>query len=247
MKTYIFTGPSLPPADAQAELDAVFLPPVSEGDILRLMDRKPAVIGIIDGFFENIPAVWHKEILFAISRGVHVYGAASMGALRAAELQPFGMIGVGAVFEAFASGQLEDDDEVAVLHGPAELGYPMLSEAMVNIRRTLSDAHADDVISLDSRARMENIAKSLIYKERTYHNILSLSRRTDMPKKDLDGFEAWLPRGRADQKKEDALQLLKILRNLSHHLDEENQVPFHFERTTMWERARSQIGHQATI
>ena len=69
-----------------------------------------------------------------------MFGAASMGALRAAELAAFGMEGVGAIFEAFREGVLEDDDEVAVIHGPAEFGYPVLSEAMVNIRRTLSDA-----------------------------------------------------------------------------------------------------------
>src|SRR5688572_32760283 len=51
--------------------------------------------------------------------GVRVFGAASMGALRAAELQPFGMIGVGQVFQAYRRGHLTDDDEVAVAHGPA--------------------------------------------------------------------------------------------------------------------------------
>ena len=70
-------------------------------------------IGIIDGYFENIPSVWHKEILWAMSQGIHVFGSASMGALRAAELAPFGMEGVGAIFEAYRDGWLEDDDEVA--------------------------------------------------------------------------------------------------------------------------------------
>ena len=46
-----------------------------------------------------------------------------MGALRAAELHVFGMVGVGRVFELFRDGLLEDDDEVAVAHGPADSGY----------------------------------------------------------------------------------------------------------------------------
>ena len=52
-----------------------------------------------------------------MSQGIHVFGSASMGALRA-ELCPFGMVGVGRIFEAYRDGELEDDDEVAVIHGP---------------------------------------------------------------------------------------------------------------------------------
>ena len=63
---------------------------------LHAVRRGVRVIGLVDGVFERVPAVWHKEILFALSEGVHVYGAASMGALRAAELDTFGMRGVGA-------------------------------------------------------------------------------------------------------------------------------------------------------
>jgi hypothetical protein len=55
----------------------------------------PAAIGVIDGYFEVVPTVWHKEILWAMAQGIHVFGAASIGALRAAELDSFGMRGVG--------------------------------------------------------------------------------------------------------------------------------------------------------
>jgi hypothetical protein len=90
----------------------------------------------VDGVFERQPAVWHKEILFALSEGIHVYGAASMGALRAAELCQFGMVGIGRIFRLFRMGLWTDDDELAVLHATAELGYCPLSDAMANIRFT---------------------------------------------------------------------------------------------------------------
>src|SRR5207248_2029284 len=133
---YVFLGPSLSVAAAEAILDANYLPPVSVGDVCALvLDREPPfAIGIVDGLFEQVPAVWHKEILYAISRNVLVFGAASMGALRAAELHQFGMIGVGNVFAAYRDGIYEEDDEVAVAHAPAEHGYRPLSEAMVNLR-----------------------------------------------------------------------------------------------------------------
>src|SRR5207247_669783 len=133
-------GPTLSPDDARGELDAVYLPPVSQGDVYRVALERPQAIGIIDGYFERVPAVWHKEILWALAQGIRVYGSASMGALRAVELAPFGMDGIGRIFEAYQKGILEDDDEVAVAHSPVEMGYRVLSEAMVNIRHTLAAA-----------------------------------------------------------------------------------------------------------
>src|SRR5690606_24942574 len=101
----------------------------------------------IDGYFEHVPSVWHKEILWAMQEGIHVYGAASMGALRAAELAAFGMVGVGAIYEAYATNALEDDDEVAVAHASAEEGYRPLSNAMVDVRATFETAFVQGILS----------------------------------------------------------------------------------------------------
>src|SRR5258707_11235944 len=133
----IFAGPWLPPLAAPRVAGLEWRPPVRQGDLYLAALSGPAIIGVIDGYFERVPTVWHKEILWAMAQGIHVYGAASIGALRAAELYPFGMNGVGRIFAAYRDGILTDDDEVAVLHGPEELGYPALTEAMVNIRATL--------------------------------------------------------------------------------------------------------------
>jgi len=89
-------------------------PPVRQGDVYLAALSSPAIIGIIDGYFEIVPTVWHKEILWAMDRGIHVYGGASIGALRAAELADFGMTGIGQIYEQYRAGQLTDDDEVAV-------------------------------------------------------------------------------------------------------------------------------------
>ena len=53
-------------------------------------------------------------------------GASSMGALRAAELSQFGMVGIGEVYQAFKLGRLEDDDEVAIVHGPEGSRLPAI-------------------------------------------------------------------------------------------------------------------------
>ena len=107
---YVFLGPALAEKDARAELDAVYLPPAAAGDVYRLWRRHPRAIGIVDGYFDQVPAVWHKEIMWVMEHGVHVFGAAGMGALRAAELDSFGMHGTGWVYQAFREGVLDRDD-----------------------------------------------------------------------------------------------------------------------------------------
>lgn len=233
MAIVVFTGPTLPIAEARQQLDAIYLPPIEAGDLYRALEHKPTAIGIIDGYFEMVPSVWHKEILYAMEQGVHVLGAASMGALRAAELRLFGMEGVGSVYEAYRDGLIEDDDEVAVLHGPKELGYPLLSEAMVNIRRTLADACAGEVISEPARASLEANAKALHYKDRNYAKIVEDAGKIEPG--ELAAFRHWLPAGRKDQKKEDALALIDTLLRRYRSI-EPKSVRFNFERTVFWEK-----------
>src|SRR5438270_12966108 len=161
MRAVIFAGPTLPPhARPISDSRIDWRPPVRQGDVYRAALTRPAVIGIVDGYFEVVPTVWHKEILWAMAQGIHVFGAASIGALRAAELDAFGMHGIGRIYEAYRDGILEDDDEVAVLHGPEELGYSCLTEAMVNIRATLDAAVRNGVLTTDVAERLTAIAKA---------------------------------------------------------------------------------------
>src|SRR5277367_4393096 len=109
MTAVIFAGPSLPPAVRPADPVLRWRPPIKQGEIYETLLNRPAIIGIIDGYFEVTPTVWHKEILWAMAQGIHVYGSASIGALRAAELTDFGMKGVGHIYRQFQTGQLTDD------------------------------------------------------------------------------------------------------------------------------------------
>jgi hypothetical protein len=242
MNVYVFTGPSLPPEEARAYLDAVFLPPVSQGDVYRAARKRPCAIGIIDGYFERVPSVWHKEILWAMKNGIHVFGSASMGALRAVELEAFGMEGVGAVYEAFRSGELEDDDEVAVRHGPADTGYRLASEAMVNIRITLQKAHTSGVISADSLVVLLGIAKALFYPERCYPEVLRQAHTQGLPAAELSALERWLPTGQVDQKREDARAMLQLMHERIARGLASKQVPYTLENTHIWHVASSMPG-----
>jgi len=212
MKAVIFAGPSLPPSLRPLDPALIWRPPIRQGELYRAALTGPAIIGIIDGYFEVTPTVWHKEILWAMAQGIYVYGGASIGALRAAELAPFGMKGVGRIFEAFGDGTLEDDDEVAVLHGPEELGYPAVTEAMVNIRATLDKAVAAGVLDGWPVARLTEIGKALFYKERSWRAILQIALDRGLPPVALDRLAAWLPGGRVDQKAADAVEMIAAIR-----------------------------------
>jgi hypothetical protein len=209
MSAYVFVGPTIRPDEVRAAGDFVCLPPVAQGDVYRLLSARPRAIGIIDGYFEGVPSAWHKEILFAMAAGVHVFGSASMGALRAAELHAFGMRGVGAIFEDYHRGILEDDDEVAVLHGPAEAGFVALSEPMVNVRATLRRAEREGVITAGARAMLAATAKSVFYQERSWDTVLAAADGAFAS--DLRALRDWLPHARVDQKRLDALAMLAAM------------------------------------
>jgi hypothetical protein len=211
-RAVIFAGPSLPPAHRPLDPVLEWRPPVKQGEVYECALTRPSIIGIIDGYFEVTPTVWHKEILWAMAQGIHVYGSASIGALRAAELHTFGMTGVGRVFTAFRDGILTDDDEVAVLHGPEELGYPAVTESMVNIRATLDNAAAEDVIDGRLAARLTDIGKTLFYKERRWDAILRLATGSGLPTMLGDDLTAWFPKGCVDQKRLDALEMIVAIR-----------------------------------
>ena len=242
MTVCVFVGPTIAVDAARAELQALYLPPVSQGDVCRVAKLRPRAIAIIDGFFERVPAVWHKEILWVMSQGIHVFGSSSMGALRAAELYPFGMVGIGEVFEAFRRGDLEDDDEVAVVHAPAQHGYRSLSEAMVDIRATLEAALNDDIFSRETREMLQATAKALPYPERSYDRVLTDSLQAGAPARELAAFRAWLPTGRVNQKRLDAIQLLRHIAGLLDTGLPPKQVSFHFEHTVFWDRAFREAG-----
>lgn len=237
MTTVAFLGPSLPQDDASALTDAILLPPARRGDVVNAIAKHdPETILIVDGYFEQVPSVWHKEILWALEQGRTVAGAASMGALRAAELSQFGMIGVGRIYEAYATGRFdpfddpfEDDDEVAVLHGPAETGYAA-TEAMVDVRASLAAARDTGVITTDDMLAIARAAKAQFYKRRTWGSVLADANGIAV--ETVDNLRNWLKDNRIQQKRLDAAALLR--QSAAGELVAEIP-PFRFEQTLLWE------------
>jgi hypothetical protein len=208
--THVFLGPSLDLETAQSILpQAHYHNPIECGDIIRLLRLEPKKLIIIDGLYETVPAVWHKEILLCLELGIEVWGAASMGALRAAELHHFGMNGFGFVFRAFKAGALQDDDEVAVLHQSAAGNFKPINEAMIDIRMTCKQAFLDKVITREEKKALINYCKAQFY---PYRSLKRAVEQCDL--KNRDRMQLWFNEHNIkDVKKIDAIGVLKYHRN----------------------------------
>ena len=239
----VFLGPTLPREDAAAVLDATFLPPARQGDVFRAVrTHQPRAIGLIDGVFLDVPAVWHREILWALNEGVHVFGAASMGALRAAELAPFGMRGVGTIFAAYQAGRwpaddapFEDDDEVAVIHAPAEAGGAALSDPMVDLRASLDAAEAAAVIDRANRLALVAAMKALHFPARSFAR-LGEAARALLGETAAARLINWLVANRVAQKRLDAIAMLQAMARLLENDPRSFRASFRFERALVWEQ-----------
>ncbi|MEV7087562.1 TfuA-like protein [Streptomyces sp. NPDC093085] len=208
MTVHVFTGPTVPTARVRELLpDAVTHPPVRHGDLMRLGSGPGDTVLVIDGLWHQNAPVRHKEILALLADGVTVVGAASMGALRAAELAPYGMVGVGRVFEAFRSGALDADDEVAVLH--TDDGRP-LTEALVNLRAALTRAAGEGQLDVTESDRLVGLARSLRYTARSWTALGRLAVEEGLAPA-FRRADAWRRTHSCDVKREDAERALALV------------------------------------
>lgn len=242
----VFVGPTLSLADAERALPgAEFLGPARRGDIARaVLNGPPTAVVLIDGLFNTVPAVVHKEILYALSKGVRVIGASSMGALRAAELWTYGMEGVGEIFRRFQSGDWESDDEVAVTHGPAESGFRVSSVALANIRIGLEEACQRTILHPDQAARIVDELRSVFYPERSWQAVYAIAAEVGLSNDEIGALKSFVAAEQPDAKRDDALDALRFVRAWLESPDAHPApavAAFHFEPTVFWRRLLSEI------
>lgn len=230
----VFAGPSCP--DASLLVTGIDIrPPAIQGDIYKAVRDGATAIGLIDGNFEYVSPVWHKEILHAMAAGVTVLGAASMGALRAAECAAYGMIGVGRIYAMYAAGELVDDADVCQVHAPRELGYRALSEPLVNVIATLEEMAGHGAVTGDERRQLDESARAIFYKQRTWKTIMAAS---GLPEERQRVLLRELPGHAVDLKRLDALKLLDELVALPSVLDSKPQ-DWVFQSTSLWQALES--------
>jgi hypothetical protein len=247
-RAHVFVGPSLPVGARERFPGLTFHDPVAQGDVYRLVKSRPLCIGIIDGYFEHRASVWHKELLWAMSEGVHLFGAASMGALRAAELADFGMVGIGQIYRDFASGALSRDDEVALVHADRDLGFRPVSEALVNLRASLRLADAQRILSSAERRALELALAREFYPDRSYATLVRLAHE-HLAKDTVARLAKWLEvaEHRIDQKRLDAAELLEHMGAFAGRDVPPLRVAWHFQHTDAWEQVRRTVAQAPDV
>ncbi len=211
MVVHVFVGPTLAASTVRRLApDAMIHHPVRHGDLLRLPLELGDTVVVIDGYYHHAAPVRHKEILQLLATGVSVVGCASMGALRAAELERYGMVGSGVVFGMYRDGVIDGDDEVAVAHseGPE---YRRFSLPLVNLRHAARVAEAADVLSPGEHANVLTAARAFPYTTRTWRAIGSVAPG-EVAK--LRAFLVERPE-HADRKAADAEEVLSRLASFS--------------------------------
>lgn len=210
-KIIVYTGLSLPFDEAKEILDShdnievIYKRPIKRGDLGLDLKENPDIIAIIDGVFHQNSAVGHKEILTAMNKGIKVFGASSMGALRASELDTLGMVGVGYCYNQYASGAIDSDDDVAVMLDSESL--EALSVPLISMNYVFENAVSENILTDGEKTELSQIAKSTFYPKRNYAQTLAESSLSDDKKTDLINFI----RETEDIKKQDAKELLNCI------------------------------------
>jgi hypothetical protein len=213
MRAVVFLGPSMEYDEARSILpNADYLPPAARGDIAAAVKKGYDAIGLVDGVFYQRAAVAPREILNALEGGIQVVGGSSMGALRASELDVYGMVGVGKIYRWYKEGVINSDDEVALVFHPET--HRALSDPMVNIRATLELLHSKGMITPKERALLIRATRETPFQLRSHIRIvqggLGLGLAKDRAARLLELMEA----NKVDQKREDAREVLRKLKEI---------------------------------
>ena len=211
MKIKIYTGLSLNQSSGKEVLPiADWQKPVCRGDLLKDIQEGYQIIGLIDGEFSQNLAVSPSEIMDALRCGLTVFGSSSMGALRAAELDDYGMIGVGEIYKFIKKAEPFKDDYLGQIfyEGSQVVIMPFIdfffaTKNLVN-RQKLNKKIADQLIDLYA---------SLHFSERNFLSLKSLVQRKSFKNKEsLIHAIALIEKKGIRQKKEDAMELIKSVR-----------------------------------
>jgi TfuA protein len=222
-KPIIFIGPSLNHDKARKIFQADYRGPAKKGDLIMLLTSTFSnsvevpnltnFVGLVDGLFlQDYPPTPIEVYQLLLNKNFHVVGGASIGALRAVELEKFGMVGIGKIFELFRNGATDADDEVAVTFQQGA-GGNIQSEAMIDIRFNLFVASKRKIITDRVKRIIAKTAKSIYFPYRNYTHILEQTR-LEYPElsPQLDSFSAYINENRLSLKEHDAIKVIEYIK-----------------------------------
>jgi hypothetical protein len=213
----VYLGPTLRREEAVKILDADYREPAKKGDFLMLSQDSDEKIhvGFIDGvFLHDYPPPPIEVYHLATRKNIELIGSSSLGALRAVELEKFGMKGIGKIFQLYKKGTINADDEVAVTF--VKGSNILQSEAMIDIRFNLFLAYRKGIITDETKKSFTKIAKSTYFPFRNYEDLINLTQQHYPSIRDeLENFRGYISENRDSLKARDAIKLLKYLKTVS--------------------------------
>lgn len=196
--------------------DAHIAPPIKRGDLLQDMKQGIGVVIIVDGTFRQNLAVAPDEIMDALCGGVKVYGASSMGAMRASELRDFGMIGYGRIFEHIVASKDFRDDFLAQTFEDDNGTLKTLSYPYIDFYMNVVELRRLKHISVREMDKLLAFYKDFYYPDRCWPALRNSLRQHASSGRLLKLAEKACT-GVSTQKRRDAVGVLKQVReDLSH-------------------------------
>lgn len=231
-KTIVFGGPSISQDLRKCFPNFLFKGPAQQGDIYQAAEFGNChQLILLDGYYKSVPAVWHKEIIYALNKGIIVVGSSSLGALRAVELEPYGMKGYGKIFSWYRSGLLTRDPDVAVVHTSDHDDYRTLTIPIVNILASLEESSAP--ISDSIIGSVLELSRSIYFENRTLSALLNRIRDSDLIDCHKDQVLDILTNRYVDQKFKDSEATLKWVAATESFTQEESKEPL--SETIYWD------------
>ena len=87
------------------------------------------------------------------------------------------MVGVGAIYRAYADGRLSGDDEVALIHADERLDWAPLTVPMVEMRATLIAAVRAGLIDAATARRLRKAARAIHFRDRDWPLVAKAARQ----------------------------------------------------------------------
>jgi YcaO-like protein with predicted kinase domain len=213
--TVVFAGGSLLREDYINDSDIVYVSPAEQGDMLMTILEGFKNILIIDGYFYSKFPCTTFEVMLALENNINVFGSSSIGALRAVELDNYGMRGIGYVYNYLKKQRIKPYHIVAQVYD--EQDKP-LSTPLVNIIYFLESALNEGVISKDDFDKCFNLVDNIHFLNLSFKYFFKqLKSKNIVPESVVSELENYLfVKGEQyfDIKKKDALLLLNNFKSI---------------------------------
>lgn len=225
MADHVFAGITLNSTEVlEIHPQAIVHPPVERGQVLSLLPEQPERILIIDGNVYPKMAVTHKELLLALHQGVKLFGCSAIGALRAVELNRFGMNGRGRIYRCLARGEVMADDEVLAPPAIQGCNEDPQSVTLIDLRLLLT-YDLDLGTGQEIRNKFLCKVKKLHFSMRTIERILAAAQASGFEQTALGGLERFFSDRTKRASHADAVEALGELAKNESASQKDEEVP----------------------